>query len=169
MSRPYSETDVQTLYNLLGKGVWNLQHLEFTVTAFTALKILQRKREKGTKITKSVSERVLEKQRSLTLGPLIGSAKREATIPRKLLKRFEDFLEERNWLIHKCVINEFLSLCNESKKQALFERISSFVDEAIALKKEVHALMESWYRDAGYNLGYAYQLAEQSIREAEVR
>ena len=82
------------------------------------------------------------------------------------MNRFDDFLEERNWLIHKCVVDEYLSLRNVTLKTKLFKRIERFVDESIALRREVHNLMESWYLSSGYNLDYAYSLADQMLKNA---
>lgn len=169
MDRSYSEGDIQELYTLIGGCVWQLQHLENTVTTYTALKIMQRKREKGTKITKEVGETILSKQRKLNLGPLISSARCESTIPEKLLNRFKNFLDERNWLIHKCVVDDYLSLRNEIKKQMLFNRLVTFVEEARGLNNEIHALMESWYIETGYDLDYAHNLAEHTINESTTR
>jgi len=137
------------------------------LTTFSALKILQKERDKGAKVTEIVGQRVLEKQRGLTLGPLIASAKREETIPLNLMKRFESLLQERNWLILKCVINEFFALRSETRKQALFARISSFVDEAISLKTSVNEIMAKWFEAAGYDLDHVFRIAQESLREAE--
>ena len=126
MNIPYTDEDVNYLFHILGQAVWYLQHLEKVLTTFNAFKILQRKRDKGIKVTKQLGHKVLGKQRGQTLGPLIGTAKQERTIPKKLMNRFDVFLEERNWIIHKCVINEYLSLRNAESKKRLFERISNF-------------------------------------------
>ncbi len=91
MKQPYTESDVNTLYNLLGMSVWQLQHLENILTIFTTLVILHKKREKGIKITEKVQEQSLRKQQKLTLGPLISSAKNQKTIPEELYNRFEKF------------------------------------------------------------------------------
>ena len=112
MNIPYTDDDVNYLFHVLGQAVWYLQHLEKVMTTFNALKILQGKRDKRIKITQKVAQEVLDKQRGQTLGPLIGAAKREKTIPKQLMNRFEEFLTERNWLIHKCVVDEYLSLRN---------------------------------------------------------
>lgn len=167
MDIPYTDEDVNYLFHILGQAVWYLQHLEKMLTTFNAFKILQRKRDKGIKVTKKIGEKVLEKQRGQTLGPLIGTAKQERTIPKKLMSRFDVFLEERNWVIHKCVINEYLSLRNTESKKRLFERIEAFVDEAITLRREIHNLMETWYSDSGYDLNQAYSLAEKMLEKAE--
>ena len=100
MNIPYADEDVNYLFHILGQAVWYLQHLEKVMTTFNAFKILQRKRDKGIKVSKKAGQEVLEKQRGQTLGPLIGTAKREKTIPKNLMNRFDEFLEERNWLIH---------------------------------------------------------------------
>lgn len=169
MDIPYTDKDVDHLFHILGQAVWYLQHLEKVLTTFNAFKILQRKKDKGIKVTKKVGDKVLEKQRGRgqTLGPLIGTAKREKTIPKNLMNRFDVFLEERNWIIHKCIINEYLSLRNMESEQRLFKRIEAFVDEAIKLRREIHNLMETWYSDSGYDLNYAYSLAEKMLEKAE--
>lgn len=164
---PYTVEDVQELYVSIGEGVWHLQHLENTVTIFTTLKILQRKRDKGLKVTEKLYEEILAKQRKLSLGPLIGSAKREKTIPTLLLKQFAEFLGERNWLIHKCVIGEYLSLRNQVTRNQLFYRLEKFTEQAQELNRKMSDLLDSWYKQKGYDLEYVYKLAEESIREAE--
>ena len=92
MNIPYTVEDVNCLFNVLGQAVWYLQHLEKVMITFNALKILQRKRDKKVEITQKMAQKVLDKQRRQTLGPLIGTAKREKTIPKKLMNRFDDFL-----------------------------------------------------------------------------
>ncbi|MHC1605401.1 MAG: hypothetical protein ACXQTP_05485 [Candidatus Methanofastidiosia archaeon] len=167
MNIPCTEEDVNYLFHVLGQAVWYLLHLEKVMTTFNAFKILQRKRDKKIKITQKMAQKVLDKQRRQTLGPLIGTAKREKTIPKKLMDRFDDFLEERNWIIHKCVVDEYLSLRNVNSKNKLFRRIERFVDEAKALRREIHNLMESWYVISGYDLDDAYSLAKQMLKNAE--
>ncbi len=167
MKQPYTEKDVNTLYNLLGMSVWHLQHLENILTTFTTLVILHKKVKNGEKITEKDKEEFLQKQQKLTLGPLIGSSKKEKTIPKELYNRFEKFLSERNWVIHKCVINEYLSLRNEKNKEKLFERISNFANDAQALTKEMYILHESWFEKRGYNLKAAHMKAEKILNEAE--
>jgi len=169
MTEPYAEEDIEKLFNIMGQGLWYLQHLENAVSTFTALKILQRKKEKGTKVTEQLGERVLLKQKVQTLGPLISSAKREKTIPVALAQRFDKFLKERNWLIHNSVNTDYLALRSQNNKQELFKRIDAFAEEAIELKKEIYFLLEEWYTEEGYDIEYAYNLAEQTLRDAEQR
>lgn len=167
MSLPYTEEDVNYLFLLLGKAVWYLQHLEGVMTTFNAFKILQRERDKGIKITKKTAHHILKKQERQTLGPLIKKAKKEKTIPRNLMDRFDNLLDERNWIIHKCVIDENLALRNVKTKNKLFRRIDSFVEESQNLKHEIYNLMKSWYVENGYDMDYAYSLADDMIKNAE--
>lgn len=169
MNTPYTQDDVNHLFHLLGQAVWYLQHLEKVMTTFNAMKILQRKRNKGTKITQEMAQKALDGQRAQTSGPLIAAAKREKTIPGQLISRFDEFLKERNWLIHKCVIEEYLSLRGQDSKDRLYARIEKFVEDAIALRRETYKLTESWYLSTGYDLHYAYSLAEELLKEAEKR
>jgi len=59
MNIPYTDEDVNHLFNILGQAVWYLQHLEKVLTTFNAFKILQRKRDKGLNVTKKVAYKVL--------------------------------------------------------------------------------------------------------------
>lgn len=167
MGNPYTQEDVDQLYMLIGKAVWHLQHLENIVASFTVVKILQAKRAKGEKWAEANVAKVMEKQKKQTLGPLISAAKSHKTIPPPLAKRFDELLVERNWLIHKCVTDEYLSLRNQPEKQRLFARIDDFAEEAIALQNEVHGLFEQWFIGLGYDLGKAYEHAERQLKQAE--
>ncbi|HHT9123145.1 MAG TPA: hypothetical protein ACFYEF_09795 [Candidatus Wunengus sp. YC63] len=165
MNTPYSENDVDLLYRLIGKAVWHLQHLENALTLFAAMKRLQKVRD-SKKISEKEAYEELEKQRKKTLGPLIESAKREAIIPDKLLDRFDKFLDERNWLIHKCVINEFLSLRNSSARSELFSRIDNFSEEATSLRNEIYTLLKTWFQSNGYDINKAHAIAETMLKNA---
>lgn len=167
MKQPYNHTDVTTLYKLIGESVWHLQHLENVLSSYTALKILQRKRDKGSEVTETSAQKSLDGQQKQVLGQLIGSAKEHGTIPEHLHVRFGDFLNERNWVIHKCVINEYLSLRNDKDKNRLFLRIGKFVTEANLLTKEIHDLFESWFKEQGYNLEEAHVNAGRILSNAE--
>ena len=59
MNNPYTNDDISYLFYVIGEAVWYLQHLEHGVTTFTTLKILQRKKEKGTTITEKIAKEVL--------------------------------------------------------------------------------------------------------------
>ena len=82
MNIPYTEEDIDYLFHKLGQAVWHLQHLEKVMTTFNAFKILQRKRDNRIKITEKMAQKALDRQRGKTLGPLIGTAKKEKQFPR---------------------------------------------------------------------------------------
>jgi hypothetical protein len=159
--------DVTELYKSIGEAIWMLQHLEYAMTHFNAYSILQKQRDKGQKIGEKEAFFVLEKQRKLTLGPLIKAAKSLQILPLTLEAKFDRFLRERNWLIHRCVIDEYLSLENVSSKKALFKRIGKFTTDCIVLKKEVLNMMEGWHQDSGYSVEKAYEEAEKLIEKSK--
>ena len=159
--------NVTELYRSIGEVIWMLQHLEYAMTHFNALSILKKRREKGQKVGEKEGFAALEKQRKLTLGPLIKAAKSEQTLPLTLEAKFDSFLGERNWLIHRCVRDEYFSLENETAKQKLFERIATFTTDGIVLKKEVFSMMERWFQNAGYSVEEAYEKAGILIEKAK--
>jgi hypothetical protein len=165
MTTPMSQ-DVQELFRLVGKAVWMLQHLENFVATFTAMIILQKRRDKSKNVTEEFANKTLEKQKKLTLGVMILNAKREKSIPPFLHERFNNFLKERNWLIHSCMQTDHLSLRSEKNKLHLFGRLEEFSEEAIDLRKELQNLMNTWSSEKGYDLNLAIEKAEKLIREA---
>ncbi len=167
MKQPYNHTDVTILYKLIGESVWHLQHLENVLSSYTTLSILQRKRDKGSKVTESGAFKSLNGQQKQVLGQLIGSAKDHGVIPENMYSRFSDFLDERNWLIHKCVVNEYLTLRNENEKKLLFSRIGEFAAEAKLLTNEMHGHLEAWFKEHGYSIEEAYENAERILSDAE--
>ncbi|MDD5549419.1 MAG: hypothetical protein PHI79_07500 [Sulfurovaceae bacterium] len=167
MNQPYSDLDVSTLYMLIGESVWQLQHLENALSTHTTLRILEWKKSQGIKINETHAMKSLGNQQKQVLGQLIGSAKKHGAIPKSLYMRFRDFLDERNWIIHKCVINEYLSLRNENNKTRLFNRINKFTIEARLLIKEVNSFNELWYVEKGYSLEESQRNAEKILSDAE--
>ncbi len=164
---PYNEDDVSELYRLIGRGVWHLQHLENVLASFILLKKLQKDKKSGTKISQSVLEAAQAKEREKTLGPLISSGKSEKCFPNELSEKFDSYLVERHWLIHKCVIEEFLALRNVNAKLALFTRIDNFANTSIHLQNELSSLFETWFTENGYNIDRAYAIADQNMANAE--
>lgn len=167
MNQPYNVTDISTLYGLIGKSVWHLQHLELALSTYTALRILQKKRDEGIKIDETNAMKSLANQQKQVLGQLIGSAKEHGAIPKDLHARFRDFLDERNWIIHNCVIDEYLSLRNENDKTRLFCRIHEFAIEAHLLTGEINSFNELWYVEKGYSFEEAQKNAEKILSNAE--
>lgn len=160
----YSNEDISHLYLSIGEAIWHLQHLEMLMTTFNTLKILQSKRKNKISITDEQAYDVREKQRKLTLGTLISSAKENHILSKELEIRFERFLIERNWLIHKCVISDYLSLRNNETKEALFSRIMFFIEEALSLKEELYKKMEQWFIENNYSIEQAYNLSNEILR-----
>ena len=163
----YTINDVNYLFSSIGKAIWNLQHLEYLMTTYNALAILQVRRENKILFTDEDAHHVLEKQRKLTLGSLISAAKEKNVMPQKLENRFDQFLIERNWLIHKCVLSDYLSLESKESKEKLFARINYFTEEAISLKMELFNQMEHWYSNKGYDLDQAYALSELILKKSQ--
>jgi len=163
----YTIDDVNHLYLSIGEAIWNLQHLENVMTTYNALRILQKKREKKILFSDEQAFKILEKQRKLTLGPLISSAKDNHTLSKELEGRFENFLTERNWLIHKCVISDYLSLRNKESKEKLFLRITAFIEDAVSLKRELYNQMQRWFEGKGYDLEKAYALADELLDKSK--
>ena len=167
MNTPYSKEDVDNLYRFLGESIWHLQHLEKSLTTFTAMKKLQKLRENGNNFSEEDAHLELKSQQKKTLGPLIKSAKDEEIIDENLIIRFDKFLIERNWIVHKCVINEFLALRNIKAQESSFTRIKNFSQEAINLNNKTCELLNKWFQEKGYDLEKAQVIARNLLENAE--
>lgn len=125
-----SQQEVVTLYTLLGKAVWSIQHLEDALNTAIAIKNPESKnREEGDEIRDS--------NRELPLGRSIGLAEQQETFDEDLQKRLKSFLTERNWLIHRCMhesVDDYGSMLNTDK---LFTKISDIERTAISLKEAI--------------------------------
>ncbi|MCB1563299.1 MAG: hypothetical protein KDJ75_06975 [Alphaproteobacteria bacterium] len=95
-SPAYNQKVAITLYTLLGKAVWTIQHLEDALNRVIIIKNPEAN-------TKTKADEILKSYRKLPLGRAIERAEKEQTFDDGLQERLKDFLQERNWLIHHCM------------------------------------------------------------------
>lgn len=119
------------LYCLIGEAVCMVQILEDALSASITLK---RDVKKPGTISLVEANKSREKYRSYTLGRAIKLVQEENILPRPLQEALENFVSERNWLIHKSTQNE-----NEVLSESNKHRIKSICELALALKESVEA------------------------------
>ena len=166
MNTPYTADDVDDLYRSIGRCVWHLQHLDNVVFTFTTLIDLDEFKSRGEKVTEALARETRAKQRKLTLGPLIAEAKRKGSISPAMSERFDALLAERNWLIHRCVIDEYLALRGPTSRANFFRRLDAFEEMTIALRGQVATMLEDWYQRAGYDRALADAIAVRALHDA---
>ena len=124
------QQQANTLYFLLGRAVWTIQHLEDALN--TAIII------KNPNIHKRVEAEELRKAyRQLPLGRAIERAEKEQTFNEDLQGSLRDFLQDRNWLIHKCMYESVDDAGYIIEPVNLFKRVEGIHLSALSLKETI--------------------------------
>lgn len=136
------QEQASTLYFLLGKTVWAIQHLEDALNMI----IIMKQSEAYTKIK---ADDILKSYRKLPLGRAIERAKQEKTFDEKTQQRLQDFLQERNWLIHRCMHESVDEVGYIIEPEKLFKRIESIHLSAFSLKEKIEINMLEFVKSKG--------------------
>lgn len=133
MQRQMNAAELEDFYERVGAAIWHVQYLEDVLVSFLVMKISSPKRSAG-QATAAPVNALLAQKRRLTLGPLIQACIGQNIITPALEPRFETFRADRHWLVHHSLVESGDDLYKEAKRQAVFRRIYSVEEEAIALK-----------------------------------
>lgn len=91
-----------------------------------------------------------EKHFSLNAGRLIGLHKAGANIEATLANRLEEFVSERNWLVHKLRRMELHKLfASENEYGSVIERVQALSQEANNLTTEFHDATRRYFLSRG--------------------
>src|SRR5690606_19953751 len=112
-----------SLYTFIGESLCAVQILEDALSHSIVLK----KTEPEQKIE---ADKLLEKQRSCTLGRAIRIVKEESLLPKSLEKELSEILTERNWLIHKSIVHNIIELESDYSRTKLIHRIKNIAIKA---------------------------------------
>lgn len=123
--------ELETLYRLIGKGIWHLQHLEDALS--TCITVKHDVKESGP-MGAAEAEAVLAKRRRHTLGTALRIAREEQLLSESVLERMQSFKEERDWLVHRSLHESGDSLQQDEETLLLFDRLEAFSAEALALQ-----------------------------------
>lgn len=129
--KPASE-EVLTLYCFVGEAVCAVQHLEDALSHAIALK-------HNTPSTKSEADERLAQNRKHTLGRAIGILERESLCKEPVLTKLKDFLDERNWLIHKSIAPGREEWDNLESRPLLIDRIKAVTTHAQILLQAIES------------------------------
>ncbi|MCF6261695.1 MAG: hypothetical protein L3J98_16285 [Gammaproteobacteria bacterium] len=94
---------------------------------------------------------------------IYGRAKDEGIIPESLESRFDNIINERNWLIHDSQNSNSEDLYNEEQTISMINRINFITDESIELTREVLNILEEFMLSEGVDLSAAYKQADDYI------
>ena len=122
---------------MLGYAVWHAQALEHTLAHYVALSF--RISALG---SREEFDRVLHSVRKMTLGNLLADLRERTEVSADLTERLGAFVDDRNWLAHRMFYDHHADLFSPAKAAALSSRVQGIGDRALALNKEIGALLD---------------------------
>lgn len=117
---------------LIGQAVWSIQHLEDALSMAIAIKMDFKDAALGSVPSDRASE-ILAKRRRPTLGVAVGLTREKSIFDEQLQRRLEEFLEERNWLVHRLVHQNGDDMNVSDRRELLFSRVDCIAAEASRL------------------------------------
>lgn len=160
MQRQINEEELDSFYRAIGAAVWHIQYFEDALVSFVVMK-----RHKRNPTPEREAYDRLERERGGTLGSIYGRAKDEGIIPKEMEARFERFLAERNWLIHRSKAKSSSDLYNDDLRTRMINRIISIQDESLKLKQFIFESMEAFVRAHGVDIASVHSIANETIRK----
>lgn len=160
MQRQINEEELKIFYCEIGAAVWHIQYIEDVLVTFVVAK-----RHKRNPTTEHIAYERLERERKGTLGSIYGRAKDEGIIPKNMEARFEKFLNERNWLMHKSRTESSTHLYNDILRNKMLNRIKTICNESMKLKRLLFEEFQSFLISEGIDLDKAYKLVDENLRK----
>jgi hypothetical protein len=161
MKRHINAHELDIFYNHIGAAVWHIQYLEDALIHYLVIKNL---RLNPAIAEEEVCER-LAKMRKCVLGKVYKQARDLGIIPRDLEPRFEKFVDERNWLIHRSRHECSTHLYDDVRRIEMFNRISMIQDEAISIRKIIYSELSKFMSSEGFDPEQAVQMAHEELRK----
>jgi len=141
--KPASQDEIN-LYCLIGEAVCMVQLLEDALSTSITLKNGVKKPHA---IPKEEANKIREKHLTNTLGNAVKLTKKENILPKSLQEALENFVLERNWLIHKSIQNE-----NETLSESNKNRIQSICQKARALLQSIETDLIQYSSSVGIDM-----------------
>lgn len=126
-----------------------IQHLEGALSVAITLK---RDIRYPSRITKKEADNFLKKYRLITLGRAINLAKQSTNYSETLYNDLEELLKERNWLVHKLMIDHLDDMNVPQKRENLFQRIKAISNKSNTLQKTIEADLIKFSESVGLDM-----------------
>lgn len=146
MRRQVTPEELSRLYGGIGKGIWHLQYVEDALN--TLITVKHEMRVPG-RVDAEAAKQALDEHRRNTLGTSVRVARDNKLISDALLAKFQDYKEERDWLVHRSQNSHGERLYTEAGRTEFFARIENFVEQSKGLQREVMAELEAYARGTG--------------------
>jgi hypothetical protein len=139
--RQINAEELNVLFTLIGEGIWHLQYLEDALHTYITVK-------RDVKVRGSMppeqAEAILKKHRARTLGVSSRISREAQILSPSLQEMLDNFKEERDWLVHRCVHQHREDLYINDKRNELIRRIKRFSEEAKKIQKLIAKELEDY-------------------------
>ena len=152
--------DEITLYCFVGEALWKTQIVEQALNHSITLKMNPAE-------TKERADEFLKQYQSYTLGKAIKLAIKKNLYSLSLQDELNAFLKQRNWLVHKAMLESHKDLNTENMKEELFNKIKSISDKAESIQREIEYDMINFCSLKGKDMSRILallKLQEQGVR-----
>ncbi|GEM50741.1 hypothetical protein EB1_05310 [Empedobacter brevis NBRC 14943 = ATCC 43319] len=148
------------LYCFLGEALLKTQMAEQALSHSITLKMNPAE-------TKERADEFLKQNQSYTFGHAIKIAIKEQLYSSSLQDSLNDFLKQRNWLVHKVICGNEENLNVENIKEELFHKIKSISDNAENIQRLIEYDLIEFCSSQGKNMSEIcklLKLQEQGLR-----
>lgn len=152
--------DEITLYCFVGEALWKTQIVEQALNYSITLKM-------NPSETKERADEFLKNHQNYTLGQAIKFAIKENLYSMSLQDKLNTFLQQRNWLVHKAMLESQNDLNTENMKEELFDKIKSISNKAESIQREIEYDMINFCSSKGKDMSRI--LAQLKLQEQGVR
>ena len=155
--------DEITLYCFVGEALWKTQIVEQALNHSITLKMNPAE-------TKERADEFLKQNQSYTLGKAIKLAIKKNLYSLSLQDELNAFLKQRNWLVHKAMLESQNDLNTENMKEELFNKIKSISDKAESIQSEIEYDLIDFCSSKGMDMSRILallKLQEQGVRIQE--
>jgi hypothetical protein len=160
-----NEVELGDFYRRIGAALCHLQYFEDVLVTFLTMKIIHEHRCAGRTVTIRDAQTLLaDKRRMLTLGPLVDSCISKKIIRPEHQGRIKAFKGERDWLVHRSMVENGDDLYVSAARDAVFSRITAIQEEAISLKKVTLTDFEGWAAAHCVDVSAAQSQAKEAVR-----
>jgi hypothetical protein len=157
-----ANNDELNLYCQLGEALLKTQMVEQALSYSITLKMNPAE-------TKEEADEFLKQHQTYTLGRAIKVAVDENLYNLSLQSKLNNFLAQRNWLIHKVIVGNEPDFNAGKIKEELLDKIKSVSDEAESIQKEIQYDMIAFCSSKGKKMSKILELLQLQDKGIRIR
>ena len=142
--KPANQVEL-TLYTFLGEALCKTQIVEQALSVSITIK-------QNSEAKKTEADEYLDKQLGYTLGKAVYFANRRKHFPPQLQADLNSFLLQRNWLVHRSMLEIKDGLNQDSVRNRLFNTIKDISDAAENLQRDIELNLIEFCQNKGRDM-----------------